>query len=837
MNQSKHENVLKAALSDNNRVKHGLAVVFVTKDKYPSFKSWQSYAKENQSDEEIKKLYRKRRDFTGYSYYTGIGGLIDIDFDWPWLYIEAEKRFGDRFKTLTIQTPNGGYRVLFITNKHDDFLEYKDKPPHIEIHGKKSHHVIVHGQALTEEGTLGHYQVLKDLPIREDPEIIPDFKKFLEEVMNQCYFLEYPCIKSKLRGKKNKLTHEQRTSIGAFMIAENVELELAIHFFTCTDDFDYHKTRDHLLHLKEKNFKHPRCETLRKNFNWDEKDCSMCPRRKQDTTKKLDTEDRGQAVELPSVEEYLRHSREKTPKLRHGQGYDPEIGLTYIGLSFQKGVTVYYGISLEKPISAIDESCKINKKFAENIRVIGGYTDPLNSKTSRQIEYLLQEQHENGCIKNRRLSELFQQVLQRSCDYLDLNEGDRLILILWILGTYLRALFTWYPYLCFEGLRDVGKSTALEFLSQTCYNGGGDVSGGYTEADLHKSASSSMGFFAIDHLEERLKSDDKRQVLNEFLENAWKLNSYVSKRDQNTGEHLKLHLACSVAMGTRRTTETIAEKGIIIRMEETTNTEIRKRSITMHKDPFFQDLERELIAAALQYQDKVKEAYEGIPVQPGLGREYNKFAPLLAMAKVIDDETDNKNHYYKTVLDYAMSYRKNRKSEHEDSEEILLRLILREEVKETTYQDVAKLMEKEGYTKYSWQRARSDVNKLGVVKHYNKKNSPIVLTIDPERAYQRALQRGIPLQDFKADSDPILHLEKEVEIDEEDLNPIQREIILELTNYGEHTRSSLIEELSSKGRKKSDLERELTDLIEKGKITLNKAVGVHAKSREKVLAD
>lgn len=271
--------LLDQAINDPHRQEQGLAVVFDTKDKHPNFKDWQLHAKEGQDESDIKELYNKRTDYTAYSYFTGIGGLIDIDFDWEWLYNEAEKVFGDRFDTRTLRTPNGGYRVLFITEKPEDCLQYKNRPPHIEIHGKTTHQVVVHGQVLNEQGAMGDYEVVKDLQIRQDPKIIPDFIEFLKEVMEKCNFLQYHCIKSNLMKKQVTLNQEQRTNIGAFFIAEKIDMELATEFFRCTDDFDPKTTRDHLIRLKDKDFQHPKCETLRKNFSWKKRDCSGCIRK------------------------------------------------------------------------------------------------------------------------------------------------------------------------------------------------------------------------------------------------------------------------------------------------------------------------------------------------------------------------------------------------------------------------------------------------------------------------------------------------------------------------------------------------------------------------------
>ncbi|WJI08812.1 hypothetical protein FGU46_01240 [Methanobacterium sp. CWC-01] len=779
--------ILERALQDPLRKKYGLSIIFVTEEKFPGFIGWQKTAEEDQTENDIKVLYSKRGiKNTAYSYFTGIGGLIDIDFDWPWLYDEAVRHFGSRFNTRTLKTPNGGYRVLFRTDKPKDYLEYKAKPPFIEIHGKSTHQIVVRGQVLDERGELKEYRVINDSDIRHDPNIMEDFKIFLQQTMEACYFLEYPCIKSKLTGKENELTQDQRTSIGAFFVAEKIKIKLATDFFSCTDDFDPDKTSKHLQRLYDKGFKHPTCKKLRKNFHWDQKDCIGCPRHHQNLQK--NPED----GIIPPIGKFLEESRVEVPKLRHGQGYDYDLGLTFIGVPPSGPITGYYGISLKKPIRAIKESHQINGKFANPLPVVGGFTDPLTDKTNWQIRQLLNEQHTEGKIGHRAFSALFEDLLSRSCDYLDLSEGDRLIIVLWIMGTYLRALFTWYPYLCFEGLRDVGKSTALEYLSHTCFNGGGDVSGGYTEADLHKSASSSMGFFAVDHLEERLKSPEKRQILSEFIENAWKLNSYVSKRDQNTGEHLKLYLASSVALGTRQTTESIAEKGVIIKMEETTNLEIRKRSVTMHKDPYFKDIEGDLMASALHYQNEVKMVYENIPVDSGLGREYNKFLPLMAMAKIVDQEKKRNQQYYEKVLNYAHQYRQNRKEEHEDTEEILLRLILQDKIVKTTYRDLADKMVTEGQDNYSWKRAQSDLSKLGVVKRRDKSQSPIKLTICLERAKKRAKQRGIKVEDNKISYDLVLSRSDKCPTDLRQLNRIEQAILQELATFKIHTKISVI---------------------------------------------
>lgn len=251
------------------------------KEKYPGFPKWQEHAEENQTDEDIRKLYEKRGNANvAYSYITGFGGLIDIDFDWPIAYHAVVREFGERMNTFTIRTPNGGFRCLYITDDPYSMLDYKSKPPHVEIHGDKGkHQVIVHGQALNEQGILGNYEVINDAEIRHDNEIIEDMVKFLGEINLELNFLEYNCIANNLKGKKIHLTHEERTNIAMLFVANGVDFELAVDFFRICTDFDEEITRQHLTYMYDKDFKHPTCETLKKNFNCSEDGCKRCIRK------------------------------------------------------------------------------------------------------------------------------------------------------------------------------------------------------------------------------------------------------------------------------------------------------------------------------------------------------------------------------------------------------------------------------------------------------------------------------------------------------------------------------------------------------------------------------
>jgi hypothetical protein len=395
----------------------------------------------------------------------------------------------------------------------------------------------------------------------------------------------------------------------------------------------------------------------------------------------------------------------------------------------------------------------------------------------------------------------------------------------------------WYPYLTFAGLRDVGKSTSLTVLANTCFNGSGYVSGSSSEASILRTAASSKGIIIVDHYEEVKKNPDKRQVYTQLMENAWRLNSSVDRVNTNTFEVEMFNISCSIAVGTRYEDEVLDEKGIKITMYDTSNEEIIERSSDLDEDPFFLTLQERCMGTALMYQDKVVDAYNHIPRVSGLlGRDRNKFKPLLAMARVIDDETDDKWKLFDRIAEYGVEYRKSRKQDVSDIEEVLLKVILEWGIKSATYAQLSSKMKQEGYRKYGWQTARTDLKKLGIVKWVNRDRKPVVAHIDTDKAKQRARQRGIQWgsidqenlpDDQETDYDDEYYEKEDIEEKTimEDLDDIQNDIMGICNNKDQHSqdgavmRSKIVDIIEAMyERDRDDVEAVIDDLISMGKL-------------------
>jgi len=745
---SKKEELLKVALEDPIRKKYGFNILFADKNKKPLVKNWNQWIKKKQTDKDLKKMIKPSH--TNYGYVSGFNGLLVIDFDAHWIYQEALNYFGERLNTFTVETPNGGFHAFFIVKNPSTDNTYKNSLK-VEILGGMN--AIVYGYAQKIGGGLGEYKVYNKDEIRRDNDIVKDMKKFLRETLTTYDFLNYRCISEKLGKKINHLTHEQRLHISNLFLQKNAPVTLVINFFRMCSDFDPKITKYQIETTKEKvvngKIKYPTCKSLAKDFDFDRKNCDGCIRtikkdrveKKRKVAVKMSPEGE---IEIMTPERLFEEVMNLNKRINHGMHLDPDLGILYTSkIEGKKGI---YGVGRDIFVKAIHESeieeDSDNKKYF----VVKGYTTPLSEATQTAIVEMSRDMKKHKKKDIMRLSDLFTEILDNAIfKYIEFRDPvDYLVVGLWAIGTYYRVLWTWYPYLTFVGLRDVGKSTALGVLSYICFNGEGFISGSSSEASIFRKASSSKGIILVDHYESIRKNKEKKQTYEQLMENAWYLKAVVDRTNMNTYEVEMYNIACSIAVGTRYSDEVLDEKGIKINMFGSSNKEIQRRSSVLSEDIFWLDIQKKCMMTALYYQQKVMKAYRSIPLFEGLtGRDWNKFKPLLALAKVIDDETNKKYDLFNKVVEYGINYRKTRKEEVSDLEEVLLKVILERNIRSCKYSYLANKMHDEGYKYYKWQTAQTDLGKLGIVKWVDRRKSPNIVYIDIERAKEVAKHRAV----------------------------------------------------------------------------------------------
>lgn len=230
--------LLASALDNQLRKQHSLNILFGEIDKNPNVQGFTQWCgpEKHQNDEDIKELFSKRANtYKNYGFATGHEGLADFDFDWFWVYKRAKEHFKERLDTFTVRTPNGGMRVLVFTEPVKNPEKYKESLK-TELHFKK--YVACYGEAIKEDGSTGKYEVVKDTETKEDKTLAKDLMAFLSELLEKYKFLTYPCIKEKLRLKRNHLTHEQGLAISNFLMHEGVPIREAKDFFSMCPDYD-----------------------------------------------------------------------------------------------------------------------------------------------------------------------------------------------------------------------------------------------------------------------------------------------------------------------------------------------------------------------------------------------------------------------------------------------------------------------------------------------------------------------------------------------------------------------------------------------------------------------
>jgi len=671
----------------------------------------------------------------------------------------ANKLFFEYFKndeTLIIKTPNGGYHAYYYSIEAVDKRKRFLKLP-LDIQGIGSYvmippscydvgcYEVVKNKPIKTVGNVKDYvknnlpESLKNIEEKENsqPTDIKQFKKQLHEKFSLLDIIKehfpdwYEPQETREHGNVIRIFNplkKQESDSPSFVIFEETQ-----SWYSHSSD-ESGDVLDFIQRIKKESRMDHTLEYLHKKYG------IKVPTLKQNKKEKKPV--------IDSFDDFFDKIKINQNFISHGMFNNKDIGLMYLTL-YPGGVNGIYGISCNKPIRALDKTDVIKNEFTEDIYICEGYKYPLNSRTRRGISCLLLQLRTDGKFKYKMISELFDSMLQiTQIHYLELdNQSEYYFLILWILGTYLRTLFTWYPYLTFYGLRDVGKSTALTLLSNLCFNGSSYVSGSSSEASLFRKASATKGFFTIDHYEEVRKSKEKRQILTQYLESAWYLNSTIDKVNKETLELELFNVASTVAIGTREIDDVLEEKGIIIQMVETSDKQKRRKSAKMHKDPFFETIQQECMATSLIYQNEIVKAYENIGEIEGLeGRDYNKFLPILALSKVIDKDNKDKYNLYDDMVVYAVKYRKNRKEDIKDTEELLLKLILEEEIENTTYSDLATKMDNESIENYTWQRAKSDLRKLKIIERTYPNKTPIEIKINKEKAINRAKSRGIKIE-------------------------------------------------------------------------------------------
>jgi hypothetical protein len=202
-------------------------------------------------------------------------------------------------------------------------------------------------------------------------------------------------------------------------------------------------------------------------------------------------------------------------------------------------------------------------------------------------------------------------------------------LTLWIMGTYVFEIFDAYPYIHLNGPKAVGKTTALEFLSEVCFNG-----------MLLSSTSASAQFRLVPCFSPTLLIDESEQF---HRKGTGELRSILLSGYQKGGGTMRsvqtakgwtpvwFDVYCPRGFASQLGFEDVlASRTVKIRMTRA------NRNLGKLDKATAQDVRDACFLMAMTYASDIHDIYETIADSSGIvpfsGRDYQLFRPLLALA-------------------------------------------------------------------------------------------------------------------------------------------------------------------------------------------------------------
>ncbi len=263
------------------------------------------------------------------------------------------------------------------------------------------------------------------------------------------------------------------------------------------------------------------------------------------------------------------------------------------------------------------------------------------------------------------IAEVFNDIYQLCKRYIDFgNDLWAKYNALWIMGTYFHRIFETYPYVHLNGDMESGKTKTLTFTAWLSFNGELTFtsSSSYVVRVIHHNHSTCC----IDEAERLKGSDDQdSQLLIAMYNSGYKKGSYCGKAEQNdrNGQWIPRKFeAYSPKMfaSIRGLEASLSSRCVPIIMLKTGNKEIKNRELdSNNKD--FQEIRDKLYQVMLTYYFLVSVEYKQIRDEEILGREWELWRPILAIAKTIDRDNDGKFNLYNEMRNHALEVQKLKK--------------------------------------------------------------------------------------------------------------------------------------------------------------------------------
>jgi len=313
----------------------------------------------------------------------------------------------------------------------------------------------------------------------------------------------------------------------------------------------------------------------------------------------------------------------------------------------------------------------------------------------------------------------------------------------WILGSYMFPLFTFYPILHLQGVRESGKSTLLEVIRKLAWNPTGrEVA--LREADLFRTIEGSRVTYLADVTTMRAKQPGIIDVIDVY-ETGSEQGGSVRRCDPETHEPRDYKTYSPKAIATREEVPFEA-KCLRIITQQAEERVYTKRRVELLHDPEFPTMIGDIIHCCLQVSRRVLEAYDSMEQTDKLmGRRFDYWRPILAVCKVFSPGRFDK------LLKLAEEDAERQEAGDlmTEVEDCVISILLKEQGG-----SVAKLLKdltKEVQDRISWVKSwhpvKSAIRNLGVAKQSYQTGQGVTYRFDLELVRRIAKKRGIRLEE------------------------------------------------------------------------------------------
>jgi len=489
-------------------------------------------------------------------------------------------------------------------------------------------------------------------------------------------------------------------------------------------------------------------QNLDKRIVDEDKTCSDCvyfnaPSRERPYLARCSSSD-WDRVKLPADEpcEYFMDKRLgkvfeeiNTVELHPAVDFHPEVGLI-LGLSLEsKKEKLILGLETWK-----EDQTRLQgnlSQFPQKIRL----KETRNLRSSRKyvvdfLEAFITLQKDGETQKETR-NELFQELVKKIAYYWwHQDERWYITVACWVIGTYCYPMFTHFPILHLQGERESGKTT-LENLLYELVRDPTPRGIAMREAPLFRTIEALRPTILAD-----VQNVSSRPDLVDICECCTEPGSSVRRCIGETHRVVDFDVFTPVCLATREDTpfEPKCIRIITTRPPSDIHRLYTKRRLWIRNDPELRELRKSIILTVLRDWEFIYEAYNEVEQTEKLyGRVFDYWRPLLAICKAFDPSR------YEQLLGLAEEYALMNSIGDlmVEVENAVLRVLADNPSGSIYLKTLTEMVDNEiPGIRISWQRVKSALANLGVVKTTRSRRDGLVIYLDMDRVKSKAKELG-----------------------------------------------------------------------------------------------